>query len=223
MAVYLLDGIHCDALSVQRKEDQAHSRMPLGSGLTEQSERPVGKDGATGPYLVAVQHVLVAIVRGRGSNSCQITPRHRLRPRLRPDFLAARHRRQEALLLFFRPKFDQRRPEQENAVLTDPSRSTGTRIFFFEYQPLDEVQPAATIFRRPGHHAPVAGFQHALPIAVRLEAFAAVVEVLQWLGGDVVLQPDMHLKTECFLFGRVFELHQNFAVPFFSTKASRAV
>ncbi len=201
MAVHLPDRVDGDARRVEREEDQRQPLVTLAAGSAEQAERPVGEGGAAGPDLVAVQNVGVALEFGGRSNAGQVAAGLRFRPGLRPDLVPSGHWRQEARLLFGRTIFDESWAQQEDAVLIDPPRCAGPVIFFLENQPLDEVQPASAVFRRPGDHAPVAGFQRALPGPVRFEALAAGVEMLQRMVRNMGFEPGSNFGPKCLLLG----------------------
>src|SRR5690606_11989343 len=94
-------------------------------------------------------------------------------------------------------------------------------IFLLEDQPLDQVEPAPAIGFGPGHHAPIARGQRALPRDMLVIAFAAFQRD-QRLARHIGMHPRAHFGAESLLFGSRAQLHQKLAVLPVSTNASRA-
>ena len=78
--------------------------VPIGAG---QQHAQVGVMGAGVPYLLPVDHPLVAVEHCRGGQAGEVRPRRRLAEQLAPQLLAGQQRSQKAL------------PDQVGALLED--------------------------------------------------------------------------------------------------------
>ena len=93
-----------------------------------------------------------------------------LRPALAPRLLARGHLGQDAILLLLGAELEDRRREQEDAVLGDALRRARRVVLLLEDQPLPEAGFAAAVLAGPRNHGVARVEQGALPLEVRGEA-----------------------------------------------------
>ena len=209
LAVELGDGADRDPGRVERHQDEREPTVALGRRIgPEDAEKPVGEGAPGAPGLLAVQDPLRPVVGQHrpASDPGQVTAGIGLGPSLGPDIDAGRHPGQEAELLRLGPYFDDRRAEQEDPVLVDPSGRTGPVVLLFEDQPFDVVGAAAAVLLGPGDRRPAALVQLGLPGPVLLEALSGV-EGGQRLGRDMRLEPGPSLLAKGLFVGGVGEVH----------------
>ena len=89
---------HAGALHVDEQKGDAGLGLVVPVGA-HQAEQPVGPLGIGGPYLLAVHHVMVAVLQRHGAQAGQIGPGARLGIALGPELLGGLDARQKALLL----------------------------------------------------------------------------------------------------------------------------
>ena len=80
---------------------------------------------------------LITVSVGTATYCRHIGPRVWLRPALRPNFVAARHRRNKPLFLLGSAVLHQGGAEQKDAVLVNPQRRSRSVVLFLENEPLD--------------------------------------------------------------------------------------
>ena len=131
--------------------------MALAVGVGAEQAEQVGAERAPGgPGLLAVEHPAAALVvaRGPARERGQVAAGVRLAPALAPEVLAAGHAREDVGLLLGRAELEDRRGEQEDAVLRDPLRAAGPVVLLLEDQPLPQRGGPAAVLLGPGHHRP---------------------------------------------------------------------
>ena len=147
--------------------------MAFGVGVAaEQPEEMRAERAPCRPRLLARQPpaAVRVVARRLRLDAGEVAARVRLRPALAPRLLARRHRGQDAVLLFVGAELEDRRREQEDAVLGDPLRRAGAVVLLFEDEPLPQARVAPAVRRGPRHHGVARVEQRAFPFEVRGEA-----------------------------------------------------
>src|SRR3546814_1401774 len=103
-----------------RSQPAAALRLRVGP---EEPEAPVGERRPRRPGLLPVEHPAAARVVAvcGGPEGGEVGARLRLRPALRPDAFAGRHRRQEAVLLLLRAVLEDDRREDRKSTRLNSS------------------------------------------------------------------------------------------------------
>ncbi len=137
----------------------------------------------------------------------QVAARVGLGPALAPRLFAGRHLPEDALLLLVGPELEDRRCEQEDAVLRDALRHAGAVVLLLEEEPLPQARVAAAVLLRPRHHGVARIEQRAFPLEMGREAGAGVAR-RERRTGDVRLEPRAALGAEPLLGGAEREVHR---------------
>src|SRR5579862_9458910 len=163
--------------------------------------------GARGPYFLAVDDEMVAVVDGAGSEACQVRPGAGLRIALAPDLLGAQNLRQMPRFLRLVAPMNEGRAEQVEPALARQDRGAGAEIFLVPDHLLHEIGAAPAIFLGPRDPDP-AGFVHLLlpgdalyeDVAVGRDPLVLRVLDLEILR-EVGLEPVPKLAAELGMFG----------------------
>src|SRR5262249_20695015 len=139
-----------------------HGDKQIGDGLmtrcrrlgAAENETPIGPLSERGPYLLPVDHPLVALALGPGLHVRQLGAGVRLGEPLAPELLALDDRRQEAALLLRRAERHHRGSEQGLADVSEPPRAASARVLFVEDDLLHQRQAAAPVFLGPADAGP---------------------------------------------------------------------
>src|SRR5260221_164376 len=121
------------------------------------------------PYLLAVDHPLVAVEIGAGLDVGQVGARVGLRVALTPDVGTAQNARQEPALLRLVPEMHDRRAEQSFADDADASRSTCPRVFLVEDHLVQQRCTPTAVLRGPPQSNPAVVSELLLPNEAILE------------------------------------------------------
>ena len=152
--------------------------MALGVGVAaEQAEQVRAERAAGRPRLLAVEEPAAVDAPCSGADRREVAARTGFRPALAPQVLCGGHAREDVVLLCLRAELEQRRREQEDAVLRDPLRSARPVVLLLEQQPLPQRRAAAAVLDRPRHGGPPVGEEHPLPVEVLREALPGVAGV----------------------------------------------
>ena len=152
--------------------------MALGFWVgAEQPECPLAERRPRTPDLLAVEQPAAVGLGRRRAQRRQVAARLRLRPRLRPDLLAAGHLRQHPVELLLGAVREQRRREHRGAVGAGPSRRAGAEVLLLVDHPLQQRGVAAAVLLGPGDHRQAGVEKHLVPTPVLLEALGGVVRL----------------------------------------------
>src|SRR6266404_7315312 len=108
----------------------------------------------TGPDLLAVDDVIIAVEDSLGVQCRKIAAGVRFGKSLTPNLLAGEHGPQISLLLGFRAQRDNRRPHQSFADHAQALGRTRERQFFLKNRLLNWCGAPATILGWPGDASP---------------------------------------------------------------------
>src|SRR5690606_34924873 len=100
----------------------------------------------------------------------------------------------------------QRRREEVDAVLADPSRRAGRVVLLLEDQPLQDGAAAPAVLLRPRHDPEARLAERPLPLPVRREALLGL-QRRQRLRRDVRAQPRPHLGAELLVRRPELKIH----------------
>src|SRR5260370_7229779 len=109
---------------------------------------------ARSPYLLPIDHEMVAPIDGAGTQAGEIAAGIWFRIALAPQLVGAEDARQVPLLLLFGSPMNERRAQQVQRVRCRQTRRTGAEIFLVEVHPPQKPPaPPPTSFR-PAHPTP---------------------------------------------------------------------
>ena len=134
-AGHVADRADIDAVLVARHEQHRDAAVLrcIRVGATE-CVQPVGVVAERGPDLLPGDDPLVTVELGPGPQAGQVRAGVGLAEALTPHLLAARDRREEALLLLLGAELEQRRSEQVTTLHADPVRGLGGGVLDVEDQ-----------------------------------------------------------------------------------------
>jgi hypothetical protein len=167
----------------------------------DQAEAPVGKLGAGGPDLLAIDQKMVAFVLGPGLQGGQVRTRAGLRIALAPAQFAPDDGGDVRLLLFLGPVLKQGRAEHHHAHSANGIPGAEASHFLPQDSGVRRRQPAAAIGRWPGGDTPARLAHARLPEGIvpfhghRRLGSRYVLAVLQG-GREVGLEPGAGLGPE---------------------------
>ena len=142
-------------------EEVREAAVAFGFGVgAEEAEEVRAERAARRPRLLAREPPAAAgvVAHALALDAGEVAARVGLRPALAPRLLAGRHLGQDAVLLLLRAELEDRRREQEDAVLRDALRRAGGVVLLLEDQPLPQARLAAAVLAGPRHHR-VAGVE----------------------------------------------------------------
>src|SRR5260370_7447249 len=137
---------------------------------------------ARSPYLLPIDHEMVAPIDGAGTQAGEIAAGIWFRIALAPQLVGAEDARQGPLLLLCGSPMNERRAQQVQRVRCRENRRTGAEIFLVEDHLLHKARAAPAIFFGPGDPDPAGGVHRLLPpnalfegLAVRRHALVAAI------------------------------------------------
>jgi hypothetical protein len=216
-AVDLLDRprLHARALHV---DDEVGEALVLGRvGVGPRDDHPVaGVVGAGAPDLLAVDDPLVAVAHRGGAEAGEVRSGGGLAEELAPDLVAARHLREETLLLLLGAVRHERRTEHPVTDHEDADRGLELRFFLAPDDLLHATEALAAVFLRPREHRPAGVELLRLPRLRRGDDVACLGLALSEhsargvVGPEstgVLLEPGAALRAELGFLRGVFEIH----------------
>src|SRR5439155_19486982 len=211
VAVETPEAPHRDTLGGERHEEVGHPPVPLGRRVGAEEAEQVGAERPPGrPRLLAGETPPPGrlVPHGGALDAGQVAAGVALRPALAPEVLGRRHPGQDAVLLLLGAELEQRRGEQEDAVLGDALRTAGPVVLLLEEQPLDQARLAAAVLPRPRDDGPAGAEQRALPLDVQGEPLGGIAR--RQAARHVGLEPGPGLGSERLLLVGVGEVHYVF-------------
>ena len=191
------DGAHRNAgrFHVDEQEGNALLRLHLRVGA-HQHEHHVGPVTLTGPGLLAVDQVMIAIVLGPAAQGCQVRARARFGIALAPEVVGRKNARQVAGFLFIRAEGVDHRPhhaQPEGHHRGRPGIGRGA----LEDIALRRRPAGAAVFLGPGRGDPALVEKNALPaVEVFFLQVAAALYLGAQFGRQLALEEIPHLALE---------------------------
>src|SRR5260370_15363117 len=168
---------------------------------------------ARSPYLLPIDHEMVAPIDGAGTQAGEIAAGIWFRIALAPQLVGAEDARQVPLLLLFGSPMNERRAQEIQRVRCRQNRRTGAEIFLVEDHLLHKARAAPAIFFGPGDPDPAGGVHRLLPPNALFECLAVGRHAL--VGGivdadlrrQVHFEPAPEMGTKGGMLGAVGEVH----------------
>src|SRR5260370_5339124 len=168
---------------------------------------------ARSPYLLPIDHEMVAPIDGAGTQAGEIAAGIWFRIALAPQLVGAEDARQVPLLLLFGSPMNERRAQQVQRARCRQNRRTGAEIFLVEDHLLHKARAAPAIFFGPGDPDPAGGVHRLLPPNALFECLAvgrhalvgAIVDAD--LGRQVPFDPTPELSPKSRVLGALGEVH----------------
>ena len=158
---------------------------------------PVGEVAHGVPRLLPVDHEVVAVLDGARAQRGQVGARVGLGHALRPDLVAAQHRREEARLLLVGAEVHDRRRDVRDADHVHRAGRPRPAHLLHVDELLGDAGATPAVFDRPRRRGPAAVGQHPVPLPQHLEVALDVAAArLDHLGRQVRLQPGSQLRPE---------------------------
>jgi hypothetical protein len=209
----LLERLHGHARGVHVEEEVGDALVLGGSGIRpRQQHHPVRDVREGGPHLLAVDHVVLAVLDRAGLERCQVRARVGLRVALAPDLLAGEHLGRVALLLLLGAVGVDGGAGHADGENVEDGRRLGQGHLLLKDHLLHEREAAAAGLLGPGQ-ADEAGLVHlALPLPEKVVGlFAGNVRrglhLARPVLREILRQPRAHLVPEGLLLGGQREVH----------------
>ena len=209
----LAERAHGDPRRVHVEEEVGEPLVLLGARIgAGQQHHPVGDLREAGPDLLAVDHVVVAVLHGPGLEAGQVRSRVRLGVALAPDLLAGEDLLEVPLLLGLAPVRDDRGAGHPDAENVERRRRPVEDQLLVEEELLHPAQAAPAVLLRPRQAEQPRLVEAPLPVPPELVELGARHVAHDRPGGPVRRQvggePGSHLGPERLLLGSEAEVHR---------------